>query len=1061
MKYSIEIFTILPEDKETEEIPEEIYNSKIFEQFRDLAANKINTMLNQFEGIEYNKNKLMLFDQFYRNSHILYGFSQILNLKKISHLTSILEATTDYARHIKTTSKYSMDYLIKIILKEIKIFVSKLSETNIIQEDITAIIEECSVYLHKPIGDWLQKTSHPIQPITETEKKETIIEKTKKPEQEKKQIQEPLSNNKENTNIQTDVDMNINNQNENTVSIEPKPNEIRETNSIQKSEFDEELDDPEELNIPPSKIGLISEFYEESYENLTSVANQLLELENSPSSMEIINKIFRNFHTLKGGARLLNIKKMEKVCHSIENLLDLARSGKLQINSNVIDIILDGRQILSNMIDEIASKGPIHTRIVPVLNLIRSIHNPTTNIKKEKDKPQKVEKNTNVRNEKKEDLNIEQTEKQINKQGEITGTDIKEISQKPEIPKPQNKTQKIPDKHSDVIRVSTEKLDTVINISSELPIARIRFRDEIAVINKLFRDLKKILNRAAENEPINFLNRLSRSNEILIGEIAERLETTDISMEKLEGPIKRFYHEINTEISRTELTLAEEITLLQIAFNELKQNMTKNVENLETLTSKLQNGVMNFRMVPISSLFERFPTLVRELAKQSNKKIKMDIIGGDTELDRVMITKLVDPILHILRNSMDHGIESPEERLNIGKPEHGTIVLRAYYLGSYAVIEIKDDGRGIDTERVIAKAIQQELIPHDKASNLSQNEILELIFEPGFSTAKSVTELSGRGVGMDVVKSTIKEMQGNIELNTIQGKGTVISLKIPLTLAVVRVLLLEVGNQQMAFPMANVDEVLSISKSDLKQVGNQIMYHLRENVIPVIHLSSILDIPHTSYVPDSIPLIILGEGSNRLGVMVDNLLGRQEIVIKNLGTLLKKVPYIMGCTILSDNRLVLILNTRELMDVSRQKLNNHGMKLSNQNTHKDFRILIVDDSALHRQNMRAILSRSGFSVEEAENGYEALKLVAVKKYSLLCVDIVMPLMDGFELTKRLRSLPLYRNIPILLVTSNTSREDKDMGYKLGANEYFEKPIDPEFFLESINKYYTGGENGSK
>lgn len=1034
MRYSIEIFNVRPEDQEVEYISEEISNSKVFEQFNNLVSHKITQMLTQFEGIEYHKEKLDLFDQFYRDSHIIYGFSKILNLKKVSHLSAILEATVDYARYIQTTSKHSIDYLIKIILKDIKDFVTELSETGKIKEDIAPLIEECNAYLSKPLGNWFGKSMDSIEKI-ENEKKENTVEEQNSPKEISQRIDKELKQ-ETNTKEQTVEKMSNITSQENT----------NDSNPVQTPEIEEELDGPEELNIPPSKIGLISEFYEESYENLTSIANQLLELENEPESAETINKLFRNFHTLKGGARLLNIEKMEKVCHSIENLLDLARSNKLKIDSDIIDVMFEGRQVLSDMIEEVASKGPIYTRVMPILSSIEEIQNPNSKPKKEKieqPKPEIIHEET-----------IEKKTEVIKLESKV---ETEKIIPKTENNKKQETTaHKLHEKHSDVIRVSTEKLDNVINISSELPIARIRFRDEISVINKLYRDLKKILDRSIENEPINFLHRLGEANEHLLNELSERLESMDVNIEKLEGPIKRFYHELSSEISRMELSLTEEITLLQIAFNEHKQNMTKNVENLETLTSKLQNGVMNFRMVPISSLFERFPTLVRDIAKQNDKKIKMELIGGDTELDRVMISKLVDPILHILRNSLDHGIELPEDRVRMGKSEHGNISLRAYYLGSYAVIEIKDDGKGIDTEKVIEKAIQKELVPQEKVSSLSQTEILDLIFEPGFSTAKSITELSGRGVGMDVVKSAIKEMQGNVEINTTQGSGTIISLKIPLTLAVVRVLLLEVGNQQMAFPMANVDEVLSISKSDLKQVGNQIMYHIRDDVIPIIHLASILEIHHTSYVPESIPLIILGEGSNRLGVMVDNLLGRQEIVIKNLGTLLKKVPYIMGCTILSDNRLVLILNTRELIDISKQNLSNHGMKLTTDSANKEFRILVVDDSAIHRQNVKAILVRSGYTVEEAENGYEALKLVAVKKYSLLCVDIVMPLMDGFELTKRLRALPLYKNIPILLVTSKTSREDKDMGYKLGANEYFEKPLEPEPFLESINKYYSGG-----
>ncbi|MEM7182523.1 MAG: response regulator [Spirochaetota bacterium] len=807
-----------------------------------------------------------------------------------------------------------------------------------------------------------------------------------------------------------------------------------------------EEDGPEELEIPASKIGLISDFYEEATENLTQIASQVLELESNPQAKDILNHLFRSFHTLKGGARLLNIQKMEKLCHAIENLLDKCRSGELQINERLIDIILEGHKILLEMIEEVASKGPIYSRIMPAIAKIANFDKPET----EKSLPVQTQHSETRQEDAVSSSESKSEEKQqINrpepKKAEVQGKPVESAAVKKSFSRQMN-----------VIRVSTEKLDTVINISSELPIARIRFRDQISFLSKLYRDLKKIGDRANENEPVIFLNRLKVANEVLVKELSDLFNASDSQVEKVEILSKRFYHELTNEVYRSELTVTEEMTLLQIAFNELKQNVTKNVENLETLTTKLQNSVMNFRMVPISSLLEKFPTQTRDMAKQTGKLVTMKIKGGETELDKVMITKLVDPILHILRNSIDHGIETPEQRKESGKPQSGTIDLKAFYQGSNVVIQISDDGKGLDTERIKNKALEKELLTKEKLDTLSESEIFELLFLPGFSTAQKVTEISGRGVGMDVVKATINEIQGSIELASKKGKGTTISLKIPLTLAAVRVLLLDIGSQQIAFPMSNIDEVLTVSRHELKQVGKQVIYHLRDHVLPVVHLASILEIHHSFYLPDSIPLVILGEGSNRIGVIVDKLLGRHEIVIKNLGSLLQKAPFIMGCTILSDNKLVLILNTREIIEAGKEKLAIEDVQISKSSKQREHKILIVDDSAVYRQHMNSILSRSGYVVEEAENGYEALQQVTLKNYSLLCVDIVMPLMDGFELTRRLRNLPLYRNVPIILITSRTSQEDKNIAFKLGAHEYFEKPIDADVLLNSIHQHLDDG-----
>ncbi|MCP5503050.1 MAG: hybrid sensor histidine kinase/response regulator [Leptospiraceae bacterium] len=1009
MKYSIDIFSIIEEDKNPEILSRELLENPLYKKFTDFILEATEKMYKQLEGIEYNKNKLIIFDEFYKTIHIIKGFAEILKLKKILHLATILEVILDFIREIKTTSKHSIDYLIKIIIKEIGIITQSLIQDKKSEQDVSSLIEECRTYLHKPISEWIASLPENNDVIVQDD----VVYETNKEEEFTKKIEitqeEP----------------------------EDKKTEIRVllTNEIVD-------DEPEDLEIPPSKVGLISDFYEEASENLNQIASQVLELENAPDSQDILHQLFRNFHTLKGGARLLNIQKMEKLCHAIENLLDLCRSNELKISGNIIDIILDGHKILLEMIEEVASKGPIYSRIQPIINKITLVQGKKESVEQEelnqKESKKQVEQGEPVRNipEKKEVLSSTANKQEANSPSSVKKSFSRQMN---------------------VIRVSTEKLDTVMNISSELPIARIRFRDQISTLGKLYRDLKKIAERAIENEPEKFIYRLKNSNDLLLEELNQLFQMKASERDKVETCIKKFYHELASEVYRTELTVTEEMMLLQIAFNELKQNIEKNVENLETITTKLQNSVMNFRMVPISSLLEKFPTQTREIARQNGKMVIMKIKGGETELDKVMITRLVDPILHILRNSIDHGIETPEEREKCNKPLTGNIELNAFYQGSNVIIQIKDDGKGIDKEKIKQKVIEKDLVSKEKLESMNETELFDLLFLPGFSTASKITEISGRGVGMDVVKSTINEIQGNIELSSKKGEGTTISLKIPLTLAAVRVLLLDIGSQQIALPMSNIDEVITISRGELKEVGKQVIYHLRDHVLPVVHLASILDINHSFYLPDSIPLVILGEGNHRLGIIVDKLLGRHEIVIKNLGSLLHKAPFIMGCTILSDNKLVLILNTREILEVAKEKLNITDIKLSKNNEKKEHKILVVDDSAIYRQNMNSILSRSGYIVEEAENGYEALQQVTLKNYSLLCVDIVMPLMDGFELTKRLRNLPLYKNVPIILITSRTSQEDKNIAFKLGANEYFEKPIEPDVLLECIHKYLRNGE----
>lgn len=999
MNYTKQIFEIWDIDDKNEEI--KTGDSRIINNFLVQAKEKINWVLSDYSGVEYNPSKEILFSQFYTNNRFILGFSKIFKIGKLEHLSSIADFIFDFARTKNTLSMHSMNYLARIIMETKLKIIEELQEKNSSSLDILPIVDESKVYLKKIFDDHWKNT----EPKTNLEKKEVspapiIAERVSDYQKSKMEL---------------------------------------EAQEMAKSMADLETEEfPEEINIPPNKVGLISDFYEEAYQNLSSMGKQFIDLENSPDDPDIINTLFRSMHTIKGGARLLQIQKMEKLAHKLETLLDQLRTGTLKVDSDIIDILLDGKNLLSDILEEIASKGPIRTKIQ---GLLRRLDTVTSGKKLPEKKIQIEEKNLD---EIEQTISVEKSNPKIDdskKSNPSTDRDREQII-------------KLKTRQNESIRVSTDKLDEVINTASELSVTRIHFQDEISSIHRLIRDIKKLLQRIEDSDFASMLSRVSMANEQVLFELDEYLSTLGIKYDKdiMDIIVKRFYNELKSEATRSELTISEEMTLLLIAATELKNTTLKNVENLELLTTRLQSGVMNFRMVPLGSLFERFPTLVRDVARQIGKKVKLEIFGSDTELDRTIINQLSDPLLHILRNSIDHGIESPEERVKQGKKDVGLVQLKSYYQGSNAVIEIKDDGKGIDKDAVIQKALEKGLVDPEELSHMSDKQIYEFIFAPGFSTAGSVTELSGRGVGMDVVMNSIKELQGFVDINSEKGKGTTFSLKIPLTLAVVRVLLFETGSRFLALPMSNISEILRISRKEIETISSRLIYELNGEIIHLVHLSKVLEMNTPSFIPEEIPLLVLAEGTRKIGLIVDALHGRQEIVIKNMGNLLKKVPFIMGCAILSDRKLVLVLNPRDLMDACFEE-HNHLHSIEYQNAPKRIHnILVVDDSLVHRQNVRMILTRAGYNVDEAENGFEALKMVRIKKYTILCVDVVMPLMDGIELTRRLRNLPLYRTIPILLITSKQSREDRERGIKSGANEYFEKPIDSEVLLAAIDRY---------
>lgn len=971
-------------------------------------------------GLEFNRDREEILHQCYRKTFQIRGFAEIHNLAKLLRLFEILVFIFDQARLIGSLSKYSFDYLVKIHLKAILEIVTELENQAESHKDITAIIEESRLYCMPLVNsrsiECENDRAHPK--VTSKESYKSNIEG------QNELIESANADKKSEAKTAP---------NENpSIVVVSSPSEI----------FDSETDGPEELEIPVDRVGLISDFFEESNEHLLGFGNGLLGLESQGLNLETVNELFRSIHTVKGGARLLKIGKMEKLAHAMESSLDLVRKEKLKINPLWIDTMIEGKNTLQCMLGEVASRGPIRTKILPLLRVLAEIQNDLSGVTSQSPMRLSIQTLESRSNDNDEKFSMENVTKE--------SVPLQEKSRVGE-------TSPVQKKSPEFIRVNIEKLDEVINYSSELSITRIQFENEFATMSKMIRDWKKTCERIKKNDIDVYHARIQKSNQTIVEEFKNS------SIAKLKPDLyKRFLKELyrlememQSEMEMIELSLSEEATLALIALQELRGNILKSLENLNLLSSRLQSGVMNFRMVPISSLFDRFPTLVRDMARQCGKTVAMKITGGDTELDRSIINNLADPLIHVLRNSIDHGIEEPIIREQLGKDSSGRIHLKAYYQGSFAVVEISDDGKGMDKEKILSKALEQGIISAPDIGSLSNNDILNFIFHPGFSTKDSVTEMSGRGVGMDVVKSAINSLQGEIAVESEPGMGTRIYLRLPLTLAIVRVLLFEVASHIFAFPMANISEILTTQKTNLENIGDKLLFRWNGEFTPVVKLSSILGIPGNVTIDSEIQVIILEEGGRRIAIIVDQLFGRQEIVIKNLGAVLKKVPFIMGCTILSDRRIVLVLNPKEILDESlavSEKPQIHLMEAL-QKSRKS--ILVVDDSGIHRQQLKTILNREGYQVDEAENGFEALKMVRIKHYSILCVDIVMPLMDGFELTKRLRNLPLYRTIPIFLITSSTSREDRDRGLKMGANEFFEKPIEALPILDKVREYLKG------
>lgn len=999
--YPENLFSSWPGDTTQESRPSSPRAESLFPAFHAEAAKTISWLQSTMQTLGQEQDD-EIFERVYRRCHVIAGFASILEIPKITHLWSMMDFALDLVRKIETFQQYSIDYLVKMTLDTSTTILDEFSTKGTSKFDLTDIVGECEMYLKPPMEEWNAQLE---------------------------QVPEP------------EIDLDLATAPVAAPSAADAPSAPGEATAAPKSSIDlAAIDDsPEAIDVPPDKAGLINDFCEESRDNLDKIGNQLIELEETEDPIPLVNDLFRCVHTVKGGSRMLKFSKMETLTHHLESLLDDVRNGRRPVIPAMIDVLLDGKSTLDSMVEEVANGQPLATKILPVMTALVALDSGDT---AQTEPPKK--------------------EEQV------------EAAAEPGEPEPEpTKTEKAPAPAADaaaashsgkkkaagqeMIRVPTSKLDDVLNNASEVFITRIRLQSDVKEMDSALQYCNQTMRRIEGHGAPAIVARMEDANQRLLNDLSRMINrpTGRITTTRLAPLVTRFQEELAHELSDGygNISPFEELNLSLAAVEESRKRVERNIEQLEQLSARVQSGAMSFRMVPVSQLFDRFPTQVRDMGRQVGKRVKLEISGADTEMDKVLINQLGDPLMHMLRNSVDHGLESPEEREAAGKPVSGTIKLSAFYHGSHVVIEIKDDGRGIDPDKILLKAIQKNMVQLDELDGLTRQEILNLIFEPGFSTKDEVSTLSGRGVGMDVVRTAINQVQGSVTLDSTVGKGTTVSMKLPLTLAVVGIVLVEEGAHQFAFPILNVEEIVTISKKDLGRISENTLYDFRGKTIPVTTLSSILNFEPSMFPGDEALLVVLTDGERRKGIIVDSVPGRQEVLIKNLGEVIKTVPFVMGCTILSDSRLVLILNAWEIVNLkdTRRLSLDDGDRASQRRPRKSKRVLVVDDSPIQRRNLESILSQSGYTVETAENGFDALKRLEQQRFSAFCVDIVMPLMDGFEFAERIRSMPLYGHMPAIFVTGREGEEERRRSVQLGMQGLLTKPVESDQLIAIIDK----------
>jgi two-component system chemotaxis sensor kinase CheA len=497
---------------------------------------------------------------------------------------------------------------------------------------------------------------------------------------------------------------------------------------------------------------------------------------------------------------------------------------------------------------------------------------------------------------------------------------------------------------------------------------------------------------------------------------------------------------LNDELERLERVLRETFGEVEIGLG-----------GLGIAVGQLRDTVMKLRMVPISRLFSKYQRTVRELGSKLGKQIAVELVGADTELDKVLVERLEDPLLHLVRNAADHGIELPEERERAGKPRAGRVVLSASQSGGQIVVSIRDDGRGLDPAKLKKKALEKQLITADEATAMDAEQAYQLIFRAGFSTAEQVSDVSGRGVGMDVVREAISRLKGDVRISSEVGVGTTLELSLPLTLAITQVLTARAGGELVAIPLDAVVSAQTVEPGELERVATGTCIRIGNTLIQVVDLAQILGLSGGASLGDeqTSAVVIVRLGGSELGLLVQQVLGRHEVVIKALGPLLAAAPCTAGAALIGE-RMVLVV---DLVDVagranSTKAVEPRARRRAVSGTRA--RILVAEDSPLIRDAIRRELSRAGFEVTVAEDGEQALRLARQQQFDAVSSDVMMPKLDGYELVRALRQEPRYRQVPIVMVTSKDARIDAMKGYDAGADAYLNKPAEADELVRTLD-----------
>ena len=791
-------------------------------------------------------------------------------------------------------------------------------------------------------------------------------------------------------------------------------------------------------------------FVPEAEEHLQTVTECLLALEGSPN-LEEINRLFRSMHTIKGSAAQVGLHRLSAVAHRVEDLIGQLRDGALHPSAEIVDICLESVDVLKKFLHR-QWAGDLEMRAAVDLLLARIA-----------------------------EYVPEGAAETVSEGAAATNADSG-ASEAAAPTAAAKRTKQAPLPQAKSVRISLDRLDRMMNAVGELVINRTRMVGRLAELTKLVEILNfsksRLSGKVSEFQEKHEFSRIRPS--LLSGSFAPQMDTFRppftsmpqmISSDSLEfSELEMDRYDDFSILSRSLTEISADVNVVLTQLEGFMGRVDSDIDEFTKLAHHLQDEITAARMVPIGNLYTRLSRTVRDAANATGKPIELSLEGSNTELDNNIIQHVSDPLIHLVRNAVAHGVEEPQTRQRAGKSEKGHISVRAYHRGNHIFIEVEDDGRGIDYDGVRQRVVEMGAMSPVAAAELSERELREFLFRPGFTTASSMSELAGRGVGLDVVRANVHALNGEIEVRSEPGHGACFTVKVPLTLIISQALFVRCGKSTFALPLAVVEEIRRLKPSEIEDVGGKLLTRVRDVVTEVVRLDVQLGLAQLEPINGYFHMVIVKVAGRQVGVVVEEVLGKDEIVIKNLGDYLRGVKLFPGTTIAPDGSLILLIDLNRLASAETAERN---ALLSSSPAARVFApgaeavaagsipseavdavvdervVVVADDSISVRKFVGRMLEKAGYRVKLASDGLEASEIVAQIGCHLVVTDLEMPRMNGYELMSHLRQDPVLRKIPVLVVTSRAGAKHRDRAMKEGASAFLTKPVQEDQLIATV------------